>query len=282
MLTCCVAWGSSLGVARLGIQGGLPPLTLVAIRATLASLILIGIVLTLRRPLLVPLGMVPPLALLGFFNTVLTFTLTFLAMARPGLPSGVGMVLMCTQPFWVAILGYFFLRDEPLTRRRVVGLVIGFAGVVALAAERVQGGIDEVVPAAMVLVASFGWTISTIMGRRIGRRVDAWRLTTWQMILAAPVLATFALLAERGQPIAWTVQSVGALAYLTLAATVLTMLVWFLLLNRHGAARLTPFVFLQPVAGVLLGVVLGERLTPLMLAGSTLVGVGIVWVNRKG
>jgi O-acetylserine/cysteine efflux transporter len=281
MVLCCVAWGSSLGMARLGIEGGLPPLTLVAIRAALASSILVGIVLALRRPLLVPVRLLPALALLGFFNTVVTFSLTFMAMARPGLPSGVGIVLMCTQPFWVAVLGYFFLPDEPLTRRRIVGLLIGFAGVVALAAEQIQGGVEAVVPAAMVLGASLGWTISTIMGRRIGRRLDAWRVTTWQMVLATPPLALFALLAERGEPIGWTLQAIGALTYLTLAATVLTMTTWFFLLSRHGAARLTPFVFLQPVAGMLFGVLIGERLTPLMLAGGALVGVGIVWVNRK-
>jgi drug/metabolite transporter (DMT)-like permease len=281
MLACCIAWGSSLGVGRLGIQGGLPPLTLVAIRAGLAALILVGIVLALRRPLAVPLGLMPTLAVLGFFNTAVTFSLTFVAMAETELPSGLAMVIMCTQPFWVAILGRSFLPDEPLTRRRLVGLAIGFAGVATIAAERLQGGLSGILPATMVLGASFAWTIATIMGRRLGRRIDAWRMTTWQMILATPMLAAFALLYERGQPLVWTVQSVGALIYLTLFATILTMLVWFLLLNRHGAARLTPFVFLQPVSAVLLGVLLGEVLTPLMLVGSALVGFGIVWVNRK-
>lgn len=281
MVGACVAWGATLGVARVGIQGGLPPLTLVSIRAGLAALLLVGMVLAMRRPLLVGRSMLPTLAALGFFQTTATFALTFLAIGHPGMPSGLAMVIMCTQPFWVAILGRFYLPDEPLTRRRMIGLGLGFAGVAAIASDRLQGGLGQLLLPGMVLVASLCWAIGTILGRRLGRRVDAWRLTTWQMVFATPPLIVLAFVLERGQPLAWTVQSLGALAYLTLFGTVLTMLIWFRLLARHGAARLTPFVFLQPAAAVLLGVALGEAITPPMLVGTMLVGAGIGWVNRS-
>jgi drug/metabolite transporter (DMT)-like permease len=113
-------------------------------------------------------------------------------------------------------------------------------------------------------------------------RVSATKTLFYQIAVSAPLLlAASVLMGEKGV-VALTPLAVASLAYQGAIVAFASYLVWFWLLTRYLAARLSVFSFLTPLFGVLFGVlILSEPLTPSFVGAALLVGVGIVLVNRR-
>jgi hypothetical protein len=104
-------WASSLVAGRFGVLAGMPPLTLATFRVIVAFLLLLMVVLATSRSLALPRKMWAPLTLMSVSHTGLSHGLSFLAVQT--IPAGVGMVVMATQSFWVALIGHLFGKVRP-------------------------------------------------------------------------------------------------------------------------------------------------------------------------
>jgi len=275
----CVVWGSNGVGARIG-AASVPPWTLAALRAWLGFAIL-ALILLWRRPRL-PRSRTAweRAALIGLLQTTAPVGLLFWAVQR--VDAGLAMVMMSTQPLFVAALLQRWSGGERLSRARLATLGAGFAGVALVAYAKTSGELRFEWPGLVaLLLGSLSWAGGTLLLRRPGPEWrDVTSLVTVQLGFGAVVLTVLASF-EHPRLEAFTLPAIASVVYLAVFTTAFTFLLWAWLVQRHGASRISPFVFLMPVAGVALGaLLLGERIPPLLYPGLALVASSLVLVNR--
>jgi drug/metabolite transporter (DMT)-like permease len=187
-----------------------------------------------------------------------------------------------TAPFFVA-LGSTLLLGEQLRTVQWLGLVCSFAGlVVAFGVPDASGGGRQLLGDLMMIGAGAAWGFTTIAIKgTVLRSAPAEKVLAYQLAVSIPMLAAGAwLMGERmtAMPSAF---SLGWLAYQTFWVVSLTYAVWFAMVQRYSASRLSAFTFLTPLFGVASGhFVLGEPISWAFGAAVALVIAGLILVNR--
>jgi drug/metabolite transporter (DMT)-like permease len=261
---------AALGACFLGVRWGLrdsPLLWFAALRALLGGLVLAAVAGVHRRPLPRSVGTWVGIGVLGLVNVSLAFAAMFAGIA--GLATGTAAVLANAQPLLILLPGWA-LFGERVSARAGIALVVGFGGLLVVA---VPGGGGS--GALLSLLAASAVTAGTLMVRRLGD-VDVVVLSAAHLLFGGVVLAGVALVVEGSPNIAWTLRFVVVLGFLGVVATAATTLAWFVETQRCALSSLTPWMFLIPVFGLLIGiVVLGERPDVWTAAGITLVLVSM-------
>lgn len=275
LATVTLIWGSTWAAIRLGLEG-IPPFAGVALRFAVASVVL----LTLAWARGVPLGRSRIERRLWWVNGLFTFVFTYgvVYWAEQRVPSGLTSVLFATFPLFVALLAQPVLPGERLTARSVVGVVAGFAGVAVIFSEDLAALAEPGAgrAAAVLLLASLAAAVSNVAVKRWGRGVHPLSLTAVPMGMAAAVMAVASFLFERDRPLLLNAVSVGTVLYLAVFGSAVTFYIYFWLLDRMEATRLSLITYLSPVVAVLLGAaVFGERVTVRIVLGGLLVIAGV-------
>ncbi|MHA6781757.1 DMT family transporter [Pseudonocardia saturnea] len=265
----------ALGACFLGIQWGLrdaPVLWFAALRALLGGAVLAVVVAVQRRPLPRSARTWGKIGALGLVNVTLAFAAMFAGIA--GLATGTAAVLANAQPLLI-LLPAWWLFGERVSWRTGIALVVGFGGLLVVA---VPGGGGQ--GALLSLLAAAAVTAGTLMVRRLCG-VDVVVASAAHFLFGGLVLALAALFVEGPPDIDWTPRFIGVLAFLGLVATAATTLAWFVETRRCALSSLTPWMFLIPVFGLLIGiVVLGERPDIWTATGVALVLVSM-WVALR-
>jgi drug/metabolite transporter (DMT)-like permease len=255
LLLLAALWGGSFLLLRIGAPE-FGPVTLTAMRAVIAAVCLL--------PLLWWRGLAgqvvrnaPHMLAIAVLGTALPFVL--FAFALLTLSAGKGAIVNAAVPLWGALVGYLWLRERP-TRAQLLGLAIGFAGVVTLIASKsgIDGGGSLLAfSAALLATASYG--VAGHYTRRHLAHVDSLANAGGSLIGAALLLVVPGLLYWPATPpsaAGW-----AAALVLGVACTGFAYVVFFRLLANVGPARAMTVIFLVPVFGVLWGsVFLGERI----------------------
>jgi len=209
------------------------------------------------------------------------FLLLYLGLARTSASRAV--LFLYAAPFFVALGAHLFVPGERLRALQVVGLACAFVGLAVAFADGLRlPTAREVVGDVMVLGAAAAWGATTIVVKasRLAA-ISPNKVLFYQLAVSAPILlALSAGLGEAGVTSAEPVV-LAALGYQVVAVAFASYLAWFWLVSRHPAARLAAFTFLTPLFGVAAGAaVLGEPVTPGLVAALLLVCAGIYLVNR--
>ena len=193
-----------------------------------------------------------------------------------------GSLIGNLQPFLVLLLAHFLLRGERITLRRLLGMFLGFAGILALfldsqaTTSTVRGG-DFIILVAVVI-----WSGTTVWLKRIIDDFTSFQIALYPMAVSAVLL--LAAGAAWDDPMVGDVsgRALGALGYQAVMAGV-GFVAWNVMFRRYGAVAINSYLFLQPVAGVSLGaLLLGEPIASHgILLGLPLVVVGIAIVNLR-
>lgn len=200
--------------------------------------------------------------LVGLLQTGLVMGLLFYAIQRLGAPTAA--IILFTNPIWVGLAAPWILGDR-LTPMLVTGLVIGTDPVGYLAA----------------LGASFTWSTSTLLQKRVGISLPPFTLASWQMFIGS--LALLAAAFVSGSPWIGGIQGWDWLTFLWLSVpgSVGAFGLWSVALATGGAARASGFLFLTPAFVVLLsGLILGTAITPSQMIGGAMIGLSIWLINR--
>lgn len=279
-LAVVVIWGLNFVVMKWGLQG-LSPMLLGALRFMAASL---PFVLWVPRPALpwryvVGYGLAQGLGQFGFL---------FLGL-QWGMTAGMASVVMQTQAFFTLLLAAPLLgeRAQPW---QWWGLTLALGGLMTIGLAHGEGpGQMTLAGFVLTLCAAFMWAVSNLVARRAAQAgaYAPFPFIVWSSLV--PIVPFFALaLATDGAPaVAAQLRglngaSVLAVLYLALLATLLAYTLWTQLLQRHAAARVTPFSLLVPVVGLWAAwAFLGEAPAPLQWAGAVAVLGGLV-VNQAG
>lgn len=281
LLLLSVLWGGSFFFFKV-LVGGLPPLTIVFARVSIAALLL-NAVLVWRRDLMPRDGASwRAFAVMGLLNNIVPFGL--LIYGETKIPSGLAAILNATTPMFAVLVAHLFATGEALTANRLAGIGIGFLGVVVLMAPGLlsdaQGG-DLLAEGACVLAAvSYGFAV--VYGRRFRGippvKVAAGQLTA-SSVIALPLCLAFDHPWTFPLP---TAEVWGALMGLAVPSTAVAYLMFFRILARAGGTNASLVTLLVPVSAVLLGALfLGETLGPAAFAGMALIGVGLLCIDGR-
>ncbi len=190
-------------------------------------------------------------------------------------------VIFYSMPLWLALASVVFLPDERLTRRKVLGLMLAFSGVIVALAER-GGGQISWTGDLLALMSALSWAGIVLVVRVTPlAHVPPEQQLISQVMISAPILL---LLAPLFGPMLRDVQPIhiAGMAFQIIAVASLGFLAWFWLMKQYPANSVASFSFISPVASVLLGwLLLGEEIAPSIWVALALVAAGITLINRK-
>jgi drug/metabolite transporter (DMT)-like permease len=277
-------FGTTLVASRFSV-GQFHPTTYIGLRLTLASLCHLAIYALSRKrhwptdKLLWQRG-----AVLGIFGTALPMTAIVSSLQFQS--SGLTAVLITTSPAITVVMAHFFLPDEPLTRRKTLGVLLALAGALLLAA-RGESGLPDVSRASplgylLVLLAMVSASGSTIYARKYMRDLDAFDVASTRMVVAALFVMPLSLLLVGFDLSAVDSSGYFALIYAALVGTFSGMMLAFYNIQRFGAIAAAMTAYIIPVVAVTAGaLILGETITAGMLVGMVLILLGVAVINQR-
>ena len=272
-------WGSAFAVVKVGL-GFSPPVIFAGLRSLLGGLAMVGVAILwggrpdLRRDW-------PVFLLLALFNVVLFIGLQTYAILH--LPSGSAAVLVYLQPILVGLLAWLIL-GETFTAAKLVGLLLGFSGIVAVSAGSVTGDASAISSVGVVLGAgsALSWALGTVFFKKYEARVSTLWAVAVPFLIGGVVLTTLGLVVESWGAVSWTGGFVASMLYSSLVGISAAWVIWFALVRAGEASRVAAYIFAVPLTAVLIGVVfLDEPLGYALLIGACLVVCGIYLVNRE-
>lgn len=267
-------WSACFVVIKAS-QADAPPLLYGALRALLGGLPLLAVA-TFKGRFLPPPRSWGWLGVLGFTNTTLGLAGMFLSVGKIG--AAIPGVLANSQALLVAPFAAL-LFGEALTRGRVLGLLLGIAGI-ALILPGNGRGLGTADGAALALMAAAGLAVANLVIKHIGSRVDAMTATGWQYVLGGLPLLGGSLMVEDPNQVAWTPAFVAALLFLGLVGSAGASWVWYLLVRDGELIALNGLTLLMPAFSLLFALLIyREQVTSLGMLGIAIVLVGVVWVG---
>ncbi len=273
-------WGSTWSVIRIGLEG-IPPFTGVAARFAIAGSLLVMLARALglgwpRGPIIRRVW-----AIESLFGFVLSYGVVY--WAEQWVPSGLTAVLFSTFPIFVAVLAHFWLDGEPLRPGALIGLVLGVAGVAVIFSEDLTAlaGPGVATAAAVVLISPATGAVSHVAVKKWGSGFHPIHLAGVPMLVTAAVMAGCALLFERGREVTLDARSLGALVYLAVLGSVVTFTLYYWLLARLPATRLSLMTYALPIVALAIGTLLfDEPWSTRTIAGSGMVVIGVALASR--
>jgi drug/metabolite transporter (DMT)-like permease len=258
------------------------PIVITALRTLPAALVLVGVVLVLGRRL-PPRHLLAVSALTGVLMVALTLGGISEGAARAG--GGNTAILVNSSPFFIVLFGRLFF-GERLSGLAAVGLAGGFAGVVMIVSPQLGSGDDTADVAlgmGLALAAAIGWAVGTLIVKRLTDEdptLDLIGLTALQYVVGGALLVAIAFGAEPVGTTDWGSGELwGAILWISLGASALAYLTFYVALKRLRASTAGAWLFLVPVVAVIIDAGRGTVPGAVVLVGMALVVAGVALVN---
>jgi drug/metabolite transporter (DMT)-like permease len=271
MIGFAVALFSTVEVASKFLAGAVPPLRMAFFRFFISGLILAPVSLGLWRKAGKRFGARDFLLLGGLGAVGVTASIGLFHLAIHYLQANVAAIVFSTNPVFIALMAPLLLR-EPLTRRKMAAVALGLLGMAAFVADADGFSIRSTTGLLLMLGSVLGFALYTVMVKRCAPVYGAVEIMGFASLFGGALLLPLSW-AREGAPWApLSAAQAAATAYLTLVATAAAYGFYFLGLRRVDASRGAMFFFLKPaLASLLAWLLLRERLTPWMAAGTALI-----------
>ena len=273
----CLLWSFAFVAGKIGVTD-CPPLILLTARFSLAGILILGMTALRGEGWSLSWRDTWVFALLGVANNALYLGLGYTGLQT--VSAGLGALIVSANPVFTAVLAALFL-GEPLTWRKVAGLLLGITGVSFIVWHRMSVGSDSLHGILFTLASLASIVVGTILFKVLAPKGSLWIGNGVQNLAAGVVLLPFAFtLADVGD-IVPSARLLEAFAFLTLGGSILAYLLWFHLLKVCGATAASAYHFLMPPLGMLFAwMVLGEHVETRDLMGIVPVALGIYLVTR--
>jgi drug/metabolite transporter (DMT)-like permease len=270
-------WGIPYLFIKVAVDGGMTPGMLAWGRVVLGALVL--------SPWALRAGTLCALRshwrwLLAYAVAEIAIPFPLIAVGEQHVPSSLAAIIIAAVPLIIALLALRFDRAERVTGRRMVGLVIGMFGVVALVGIDVAGRLSTLVGAAAILLAAVGYSAGPMILKKHLYDLDPRAAMGGSLAIAALVLTPVALLDFPSRmPSA---AALGGVAILGLLCTATAFSLMAVLVVDVGPSRASVITYVNPVIAVALGImVLGEQPGATAIAGLLLILAGS-WISTDG
>jgi drug/metabolite transporter (DMT)-like permease len=279
VVVLCLSWGFNQVATKLAIHD-IPPLTQATVRSAVAALLIVGWcwlrgIALLKRDGTLWFGLVAGLLFAAEFILIYQ-GLVYTTATR-------AVLFIYLAPFFVVLGARIVLPADRFSAAQWLGLSLSFAGMlIAFGIPTPALDPRQLIGDLMMVGAALFWAATTLIIKASPlTRASAEKVMLYQLVVSAPVMAAVALVIGERITHMPSALALGSLAYQTVWVVSVTFVVWFALVARFSASRLSAFTFLTPLFGVAAGhVVLGEPLTPAFAAAVALVAAGLILVNR--
>lgn len=273
-------WGSTWLVIKVGLES-IPPFYGAAFRFIFAVIILLLIIKIKKIPLPLDKESINVYLLAGLLSFSVPFAMVY--WGQQFIPSGLSSILFALYPFFVGMLSHFFLPNEPLNVFKIIGVVLGFLGILMIFADDISWA-SELTNAGMIAIigSSFLQALSLVLIKKYGKDVNPFHLNIGGMAIGVVVLLLIAIVAEDISKIKFDFIGIGSILYLGIFGSVVAFSIYFWMLKRVEAVYLSLLAFVTPILAVILGgIVLNEKLDLHIFQGASLVLAGILISNGK-
>jgi drug/metabolite transporter (DMT)-like permease len=270
-------WGIPYLFIRIAVDDGVPPAFLAWSRVLIGAVVLLA--LAWRAGVLTPLrGRTR--WLIGYAVLEIAIPFPLIATGEKHVASSLAAIIIACVPLIVALLALRFDRDERATGRRLVGLLIGLAGVIALVGIDIAGNSDELLGAACIFLAAVGYAAAPMMLKRQLADLDPRATMGAALAIAALVLTPAAAIDPPSE--ALTSEAVLSIVVLGLLCTAAALAIMAWLVADIGPGRALVITYINPIVAVALGVaILDERPGAGAVAGLLLILAGS-WLSTDG
>ncbi len=273
-----VVWSASFLWIKIAVQE-IGPFTLVGFRVVFGALTVILAAIFLRTAWPRDRATWVTYVILGVTSVAIPFVL--ISWGEKTIDSAVASILNASVPLFTIVLAHYTLRDDRMTVQKILGLLVGFGGVVVLLSKDLQPGAhNSILGQAAVIVASLFYAGGTVFARAKTEHVPGLvrggaPLVTASIVMWAVIPFVEKPVALPSLPITWV-----ALLWLGILGSGLALVLWYYLLHEIGPTRSALVSYIFPLGGVILGVIfLHEELTWQLFFGALLIVVSIVVVN---
>lgn len=260
LLLLASIWGASFLFIKIAVDT-IPPLTITAGRISLAAVILFTAMKFAGQQRPKGLRVWALIAGAALFGNVLPFTL--ISWGETNVDSGLAAILMAIMPLSTLILAHFFTEDEPLTLRKIIGLIVGFSGIIILIGpSAIQNLGAQLLAQLAIALGAVCYSISSMLSKRLNL-LPGRTLAAWVMIISAIMVLPACLIVDQPWTLSPDPKSIAAVIILGIFPTALAMLLLLQILRNHGASFLSMNNYMVPVFGVIWGALfLAERPSP--------------------
>jgi len=279
MLLLCLVWGLGQVAVKLAVEG-VSLVTQAAIRSAIATVLLVAWARWRNIPLFgrdgtLGIGIVVGLMFGG------EFVFIFLGLAWTDAARMV--VFIYLSPCFAAVGLAWFIPGERLGARQWAGIAVAFCGLALAFADGITSSRSTLLGDAFGVLGGLLWAATTVVIRATKLSViSASKALFYQLGVSAVMLAALAMAMGEPGVTRLTPVVIASLFYQSVIIAFASFLIWFWLLKRYLAARLSVFAFLTPLFGVAAGVlILREPITAVFAGAALLVGAGIYLVNSS-
>lgn len=284
-LFSCFLWGSAFPAVKVGynlfeINGNdtYGKILFAGYRFLLSGMMILGFCILTRRKIKVKKQNVNGIILLGLLQTAINYTFFYIGVSNT---SGTkGAILSATGTLFSVILAHFFYKEDKLTNKKTIGLIVGFVGVVLVNIN--GGGVGSgfsLTGEGFVLMASLTGAISGIYTKTLAKKIDSFLITAYQLLIGSVFLITVGYLGG-AETFNITYQNIWLLLYLAFISAA-AFSIWTILLKYNGVGKVTIYKFTVPIFGTFLSYIfLKERLLGSnVILAIILVSLSIILIN---
>ena len=275
-----ILWGSTYLAIRITDEH-IPPAMMCGTRFLIAGGIMLGYCALSGRRVVTRLSELGKLALVGIL--LLTGGNLVLAWAEVYVPSGLSALIVAITPLWFLIIDTWLLRGDRISRRGLVGLALGAAGMFVLLWPQLRQGSG---PQAHLLhylalpLCSLSWAIGSVLSKRWEVGLDSFAGTGWQMMAAGVLNMALALALGDPARTVWTARGLGALVYLIIGGSLVGFTSYIWLLDHAPTSKVSTYAYVNPMVAVFMGwLVLRERVDAFILVGSAIIVTSVALVT---
>lgn len=286
-LVCCALWGSAFPCVKIGyelfhIENAGSQILFAGYRFFMAGVFtfLLGCVLE-KRVITMKKASMPYVFGQGILQTTVQYVCFYIGLAHT--TGAKGSVINASNAFFSIIAAHFLMKSEKLTWKKVLGCLVGFAGIIIINLEPGAWGSGfSFWGEGMVLICAFSYGLSSVTLKMISDREKPVTITAYQLLFGGAVLILTGVVSG-GNVHGFNAKSSLLLLYMSLLSTV-AFSIWAELLKYNSVGKVAIFGFSIPVFGVALSAVfLGEQVVSVKnLAALVCVSIGIIIINRKG
>jgi drug/metabolite transporter (DMT)-like permease len=281
LVAVCVIWGTTYLGIRVALEA-VPPALMGAFRWTIAGTLLVAYVLLRRQPL-PHVGSWGSLAVQGLL--MIGFGNGFVNWAEQSVPSGLAAVVIATSPFFMAGVEGFRADGERLSRRALIGLVLGFAGILVLVwpdlhFDSAQGA-NFVLGLLALQGACLAWAVGSSYSKRHPHGDSVIGATAVQMIFGGLIMLVVGTLAGEWGQVSLHGRGVAALAYLTIVGSIGGFVSYVYALKCLPVSTVSIYAYINPLIAVILGaLLLDEPFSARTVVAMAIVFAGVALVKQ--
>jgi drug/metabolite transporter (DMT)-like permease len=278
-------WGSAFPMIKLsyeeleiGKEDLFGQILFAGYRFTLAACLILLLMKLIGRKIGYQRGTWQGVAKIGFFQTLLQYVFFYYGLS--GSTGVQGSIIAGTTSFFQMILAHYMYASDKLTYRKVVGLIVGFAGVVLVGVGKGSLAMGFGIAEICLLLSMFFGGLGNVLSKRESAKLDILYMTSNQMLFGGLALTLIGACGTGIMPFEFSWKAVWLLAYLA-GLSALGVVLWNTVMKYNKVGSVSMYLFLMPVFGVFLSAaILNEELQLIVWAALALVVGGIVIVNR--